>query len=98
MNQVHQVLERQLGHARRGFVLARTQPEVLQAALQWLERHPSGMPDVDACWHDALLDDTDFARFLGGSAPLDGWSGPIPLRCLVSSHPFPDLWRWSIPR
>jgi hypothetical protein len=97
MNDVRQVLDRQLGHSRRGFHLARARPEVCAAALGWLAQHPSGMPDVDACWREALSGDTDFARFLETDAPLERWSGDLPLRCLVSSHPFPDLWRWSIP-
>lgn len=98
MDPIRRVLDRQLGHSRRGDALARESAEVRDTALRWLGEHPSGMPDVDACWRAALRGETDFARFLASDEPLDAWHGEIPLRCLVSSHPFPDLWRWSMPR
>jgi hypothetical protein len=97
MRQVQEVLERQLVHARRGLELARARPEACEAALAWLDEHPSAMPEVDACWRETLRGETELARFLSGASPFEAWPGQLPLRCLVSSHPFPDLWRWSIP-
>lgn len=98
VEQVRQVLTRQLVHARRGFTLSRQREEVREAALEWLALHPSGRADVDECWREALCGDSEFSRFLQGDGSLDAWTGGLPLRCLVSSHPFPDLWRWSVPR
>ncbi|MEW5742138.1 MAG: hypothetical protein AB1938_24700 [Myxococcota bacterium] len=67
MNQPGDVLTRQLGHTHRGLVLSRTRPEVREAALEWLAAHPSGMPDVDDCWREALTGDSAFSRFLQGA-------------------------------
>jgi hypothetical protein len=93
-----QRVEEQLARARRGYRLARTRPEVRETALAWLSTHPSGMPDVDACWVDALTTlETPLARFLATDGTSAEWGEPLPLRCIVSSHPFPDLWRWTVP-
>lgn len=56
------------------------------------------MADVDARWLEALTTGTStFAAFLRSDEPVAAWRDELPLRCLVSSHPFPDLWRWTVP-
>lgn len=93
-----QRVEQQLERSRRGYRLAVTRAEVRQAALAWLSAHPSGMPDVDVCWVEALTTaTTPLARFLSTDASSAEWQEQLPLRCIVSSHPFPDLWRWTVP-
>jgi hypothetical protein len=88
----------QLERARRGYRLARARDDVRATALTWLEAHPSGMPDVDACWAEALRSPgSTLAEFLERDLPPEAWAEQLPLRCIVSSHPFPDLWRWTVP-
>ena len=93
-----QRVEQQLERSRRGYRLAVARAEVRQTALAWLSAHPSGMPDVDVCWAEALTTSaTPLARFLETDANASEWNESLPLRCIVSSHPFPDLWRWTVP-
>jgi hypothetical protein len=96
MQSVEQRLERQLGTSRKGYTLARARPEVRDTALTWLEAHPSGRPDVDALWRSALLGEGPLSVFLASDAPFQAWHHDIPLRCIVSAHPFPDVWRWTL--
>lgn len=69
MDPIRRVLDCQPGHSRRGFALARAPAEVRDAALHWPVEHPSGLPDVDACWGwgAALRGETAFARVLAGA-------------------------------
>ena len=64
--------------------------------MRWLEEHPCGVPEVDALWTKALEGEGPLARWLASDASLDAWNAGLPLRCLLSSHPFPDLLTWSI--
>jgi hypothetical protein len=98
MQTVEERLERQLGTARQGFRLARSRPEVRDTALAWLERHPSGRPEVDVLWRRALQNEGPLSTFLAGDERFDAWvHETLPLRCIVASHPFPDVWRWTLP-
>jgi hypothetical protein len=97
MQTVEERLDRQLRRARQGFRLARGRPEVRETALTWLAQHPSGRPDVDGLWRQALLGEGPLSAFLAADASFESWADEIPLRCIVSAHPFPDLWRWTLP-
>ncbi|MBL9038970.1 MAG: hypothetical protein JNG84_10675 [Archangium sp.] len=94
---VDERLQCQLATSRRGLVLARQHERVRARALEWLDAHPSGRPDVDAAWRDALLGKTELSAFLEGDSAFEQWTSALPLRVIVSAHPFPDLWRWTVP-
>lgn len=95
MDAVQARLEKQARWARRAYAQARA-GRSLAVARDWLRAHPSGMPDVDAAWMQCLEEAGPLSEWLSSDRPLDTWAGTIPLRCLLSSHPFMDLPpRWT---
>ncbi len=87
---VQERLERQARWARKRYAEARASPDRAELSRRWLRAHPSGMPDVDAAWLECLDGVGPLSRWLTSGSPLDAWSEKIPLRCLLSSHPFMD--------
>jgi hypothetical protein len=95
MDEVQARLEKQARWARNAYAKARA-ARSLDVARDWLRTHPSGRPDVDAAWMQCLEEAGPLAEWLASERPLNAWAGAIPLRCLLSSHPFMDLPpRWT---
>ncbi len=89
-------IERLARHARQGWQLVQTRPEVRERAQRWLREHPSARPDIDRLWLEALEGEGPLADWLDAGAILDEWTGSPPLSGILASHPFPDLLTWSI--
>lgn len=72
-------------------------PGFRRAAAEWLEAHPSGRPEVDVLWAEALNGRGLLGSWLDGGADPSAWSHPtVALHSVLSSHPFPHLSTWSL--
>ena len=93
-----QRLARLVRHSRTGWRLVRSDPVLRGRVEAWLRTHPSPRAEVDRAWLECLAARGELARWLEGDASPSAWRGAIPLRCLLASHPFRELPRWSIRR
>lgn len=91
-------LERQADRARKGFRVVRADASRREATRRWLEAHPTASDEVDQLWRRCLEGEGPLAEWLGADAPLAAWHESLPLRVLLSSHPFPDVHLWLMTR
>jgi hypothetical protein len=93
-----QRLERQADLARKGFRIVRADSSRREATRRWLEAHPTSTVEADELWRRCLDGEGPLARWLEADAPLAAWREALPLRVLLSSHPFPDVHLWLMTR
>lgn len=91
-------LERQAALARKGFRLVRADPQRREESRRWLAAHPTASSEADSIWAQCLEGQGPLASWLDAEVPLTEWREPMPLRVLLSSHPFPDLNLWLMTR
>lgn len=83
-------------HALRGWELSREDSAFRDRARSWLNQHPSGWPEVDRLWQQCLEGVGPLAAWLESGADPRAWRGFPALHSILSSHPFPSLFSWSI--
>jgi hypothetical protein len=89
-----QRLERQADLARKGFRVVRADLARREATRRWLAEHPTGSSEADELWARCLDGEGPLAHWLSESRSMSDWRESLPLRVLLSSHPFPDVHLW----
>ena len=80
---------------RRAWQQSRRDKEVYRSALEWLDRHPSHVPEIDELWREALEGRGPLARWLDGDESALESAGQ-PARAILASHPFVVYLRCSL--
>jgi hypothetical protein len=88
-------IERLHSSVHRGWARVRSDPDERELALGWIDAHPSARPDIDDLWRGALGGEGPLALWLDSGMEIDAWLHPIEIRCVLASHPFAALNRWS---
>ncbi len=79
----------------RAWKEGQSDPEVRRSALEWLDRHPSHVPEINDLWRDALEGHGPLQRWLDGDESALEAAGQ-PVRAILASHPFVAYLRCSL--